>query len=140
MAQTQVPVGSVLAKKVFGAALFAATQRAPTMLKNLTGPAPKQGQAEAKLKAQTTPDMPIIRVTDLSKTSGDVVSVDLFNIINQKALVGDVNAEGRGEKLTYNSFDTRIDLFTKVVDAGGKMAHQRTVWALRALAMANPTG
>lgn len=140
MAQTQVPVGSVLAKKVFGAALFAATQRAPTMLKNLTGPAPKQGQAEAKLKAQTTPDMPIIRVTDLSKTSGDVVSVDLFNIINQKALVGDVNAEGRGEKLTYNSFDTRIDLFTKVVDAGGKMAQQRTVWALRALAMANLAG
>ncbi len=140
MAQTQIPVGSALAKKVFGAALFASTQRSPTLLKNLTGNAPKQGEAEAKLKGQTTPDMPVIRVTDLSKSQGDAVSVDLFNIINQKPLVGDVNAEGRGEKLTYSSFDTKINLFTKVVDAGGKMAQQRTVWNLRGVAMAVLSG
>lgn len=140
MAQTNIPVGSALAKKVFGAALFATTQRSPTMLKNLTGPAPKQGEAESKLKGQTSPDMPIVRVTDLAKTQGDAVSVDLFNIINQKPLVGDVNAEGRGEKLTYNSFDSRIDLFTKVVDAGGKMAQQRTVWNLRSIGLAALAG
>ncbi len=140
MAQTQIPVGSALAKKVFGAALFATTQRSPTLLKNLTGPAPKQGDAETKLKGQTTPDMPVIRVTDLSKSQGDAVSVDLFNIISQKPLVGDVNAEGRGEKLTFNSFDTKIDLFTKPVDAGGKMAQQRTVWNLRGIAMATLAG
>jgi N4-gp56 family major capsid protein len=140
VAQTQVPVGSTLAKKVFGAALFANTQRAPTLMKNLTGPAPKQPQAEAKMKGQTTPDMPVVMVTDLSKSAGDAVSVDLFNIFNQKPLVGDVNAEGRGEKLSFASFDTRIDMFTKAGDAGGKMAQQRTVWNLRGLVLANLAG
>lgn len=140
MAQTQIPVGSPLAAKVFGGALFANTQRAPTMLKNLTGPAPKQSDAEAKLKGQTTPDMPVVRVTDLSKTAGDTVSVDLFNIFFEKPLVGDVNAEGRGEKLSFRSFDIRIDLFTKAGDAGGKMAQQRTKWQLRSLVMANLAG
>lgn len=140
MAQTSIPVGSALAKKVFGAALFATTQRSPTMLKNLTGEAPKQGDAESKLKGQTSPGMPIVRVTDLAKTQGDTVSVDLFNIISQKPLVGDVNAEGKGEKLTFNSFDTKIDLFTKVIDAGGKMAQQRTVWNLRSIGLAALAG
>jgi N4-gp56 family major capsid protein len=140
VAQTSIPVGSALAKKVFGAALFATTQRSPTLMKNLTGPAPQQAQAESKLKGQTSPDMPVVRVTDLSKTSGDTVSVDLFNIINAKPLVGDVNAEGRGEKLTYNSFDTRIDLFTKPIDVGGKMAQQRTGWQLRGIGLAALAG
>lgn len=140
MAQTTIPVGSPLAKKHFGAALFAVTQREPTIMKNMTGPAPKQSEAESRLKGQTSPDMPIVRVTDLSKTQGDAVSVDLFNVIGGKPLVGDVNAEGKGEKLSYNSMDIRIDLFTKGVDAGGKMAQQRTVWNMRGVALANLAG
>lgn len=140
MAQSNIPVGSALARKHFGAALFAVTQREPTILKNLTGPAPKQADAEAKLKGQSAPDMPVVRVTDLSKTQGDTVSVDLFNIISGKPLVGDVNAEGKGEKLSFSSMDVSLNLFTKGVDAGGKMAQQRTVWNLRGIALANLAG
>jgi N4-gp56 family major capsid protein len=55
-------------------------------------------------------------------------------------LVGDVNAEGKGEKLTWSSVNARIDLVTKVVDAGGKMAQQRTVRNLRGFAMSAITG
>lgn len=140
MAQTSIPVGSSLAKKHFGVALFAVTQRANTLLKNMTGDAPKQAAAEAKLKGQSSPDMPVVRVTDLSKTQGDQVTMDLFNVIGGKPLVGDVNAEGKGEKLTWSSQDARIDLLTKPVDAGGKMAQQRTVHQLRGIAMANLVG
>lgn len=140
MAQSSIPVGSALAKKVFGVALYAVTQRANTLLKNMTGEAPAQAQAEAKLKGQSSPDMPVVRVTDLSKTQGDVISADLFNIIGGKPLIGDVNAEGKGEKLTWSSQDSRIDLLTKVVDGGGKMTQQRTVHQLRGIAMANLTG
>ena len=136
MAQTTVPAGSALARKLYSVALFAQTQKAPGFSKNLTGPAPKAGDAEAKMKAQTSPDMPIIRVTDLSKTAGDKISVDAFNIFGGKPLMGDTNAEGRGERLTSASMDISIDLTTKVVDAGGKMAQQRTVHDLRSLAMA----
>jgi len=95
--QTQVPAGSALARKVFGAALFAKTVAFAGMVKNLTGDAPKQSDAEAKLKGQTVPDMPIVRVTDLQKSAGDSVSVDAFDTISGKPIMGDKNAEGRGE-------------------------------------------
>ena len=120
--QTQIPAGHPLAKKIFGAALFASTQRQPSMLNRLTGPAPQQGQAEAKLKGQTSPDMPLVRVTDLSKSAGDAVSIDLFDVLTGRPIMGDRNAEGKGEQLTSASMDIKIDNVTKVVDIGGKMA------------------
>lgn len=137
MPQTQIPAGSPLARKVYGSALFAQAVRAPSFARNMTGTAPKQSDAEAKLKGQTSPDMPIVRVTDLSKSAGDTISVDMFNTIGGKPIVGDQNAEGRGSALTSSSMDISIDVLTKVVDAGGKMAQQRTVHQLRGLAMAN---
>lgn len=138
--QTQIPAGSPLARKIYGAALFAASQRQPSLLNRMTGPAPQQGQAEAKLKGQTTPDMPLVRVTDLSKSAGDAVSVDMFNVIGGRPIMGDKNAEGKGERLTSSSMDIKIDLATKVVDVGGKMAQQRTIHGLRGLGMANLVG
>ncbi len=140
MSQTTVPVGSPLARKIFGAALFANTQRQPSLMNNLTGAAPKQSAAEAKLKGQTSPDMPLVRVTDLTKSQGDQVSVDLINQTGGKPIMGDKQAEGKGERLDMSSMDIRIDLATKVVDAGGKMTQQRTVHNLRGLAMANLQG
>lgn len=138
--QTSVPVGSNIARKLFGVALFAITQRQNGFMKNMTGAAPKQADSEKKLKGQSSPDMPVVRVTDLSKTQGDQVTMELFNVIGGKVLVGDVNAEGKGEKLSWSSLTSRIDLLTKVVDAGGKMSQQRTVHQLRGLAMANLVG
>ena len=140
MAQTNIPAGSPLARKVFGAALFARVIQAPSWLNGITGKAPKQAQAEAKLKGQTSADMPVVRVTDLSKTAGDTVSVDCFDTISGKPLMGDTDAEGRGEKLTSSSMDISIDLTTKVVDAGGKMGQQRTLHNLRGIAMAQLAG
>jgi N4-gp56 family major capsid protein len=137
---TQVSTGSALAIKSFSVALFAVTQRNPSLLKNLTGAAPQQSAAEAKLKGQTQPDMPIVRVTDLSKTSGDTVSVDLINIIGGKPIMGDRMAEGKGESLSFSSMDIKIDLTTKGTDAGGKMTQQRTKHNLRSLSMSNLAG
>lgn len=133
---TDVPAGSALARKLFSVALFAQTQKTPGFTRHLTGPAPKKGDAEAKLKAQSAPDMPIVRVTDLSKTAGDKVSVDMFGVVGGKPIMGDDDAEGTGAALTNASMDIAIDLTTKVVDAGGKMAQKRTVHDLRNIAMA----
>lgn len=138
--QTSVPQGSTLAVKEFSVALFAQTMRNPSIMSNLTGPAPQIADAQRKLKNQTSPSMPVIRVTDLSKTAGDTISVDCVDIIGGKPIIGDRNAEGRGEKLTTSSMDIRIDLSTKVVDSGGKMSQQRTKHSLRQLAMANLGG
>jgi len=138
--QTQIAAGSPLARKVFGAALFAKTVAFAGMVKNLTGNAPKQSDAEAKLKGQTVPDMPIVRVTDLTKSAGDSVSVDAFDTISGKPIMGDRNAEGRGEALSSSSMDIRIDNTTKSVDAGGKMSQQRTLHSLRGIAMSQLVG
>lgn len=140
MSTTHIPAGDPLARKVFGAALFAATQRQNTLTNNLTGTAPKQGDAESKLSGQTTPDMPFVRVTDLSKTQGDKVTVDLIDIVGGKPIMGDRNAQGKGEKLSFSTQEIGIDLTTKVVDAGGKMTQQRTVHNLRGIAMAQLKG
>ena len=139
MSQTSVPAGSALARKLYSVALFAQTQRLPGFGRMLTGPVADASSALAKIKGQSTPDMPIVRVTDLSKTSGDTVSVDMFGVIGGKPIAGDQIAEGRGEKLTSSSMDISLNLMTKAVDAGGKMAQQRTVQDLRGIAMAQLT-
>ena len=139
MSQTQVLKGDALARKLYSVALFAQTQRMPGFGRQLTGPSADAGQAISKIKGQSVPDMPIVRVTDLSKTAGDTVSVDLFGVIGGAPITGDQIAEGRGEKLTSSSMDISINLMTKAVDAGGKMSAQRTVQDLRTIAMAQLT-
>lgn len=140
MAQTSIPAGSALSRKVFGAALFSKVVEVNGFVKTLTGPAPKQAEAEANLKGQTSAGMPIIRVTDLQKSAGDTVSVDCFDSISGKPLMGDVNGEGKGEALSNSSMDIAIDNTTKVVDAGGKMSQKRTIHELRGIAMSQLIG
>jgi len=140
MAQTNVPSGSALARKEFSAAIFAKTISAPSFDNNITGTSPKQSDAEAKLKGQTSKDMPIVRVKDLFKGAGDTVSVDAFDIVTGKPIMGDRNAEGRGVKLSSSSMDIKLDNSTFVVDSGGKMSQQRTPIQLRGIAMASMQG
>jgi len=140
MAQTAVRNGDSVAIKQYSVALFVQTQKTPSAMKNLTGPAPSQSDTEKKLKLQTSPDMPIVRVQDLARTAGDTVSVDCVNITSGKPIMGDRDAEGKGEKLSFSSMDVKIDLATKPIDAGGKMSQQRTRHQLRGLALANAAG
>lgn len=140
MATFNIATADSVTVKKFSVALFATCVRTPNEMKNLTGDAPQQKQAEAKMKGQTSAGMPIVRITDLNSSAGDKVSVDLFNIIGGKPIMGDRNASGRGEKLTFNSMEVSIDQYTKVVDTGGKMTKQRTVHNIRGLAMAALAG
>jgi N4-gp56 family major capsid protein len=136
---TQIAYGSPLAKKVFSVALFAAVQAEPGFAKLLQGPAPTQGAFEAKLKGQSSPDYPVVKVTDLSKGAGDSVSVDLFNILVGKPVMGDLRLAGKMMGLTNSSMDIRIDQSRGGADAGGKMTQKRTQWNLRGVAQAGLT-
>ncbi|MEE8429048.1 MAG: N4-gp56 family major capsid protein [Gammaproteobacteria bacterium] len=140
MAQTQIPVGHALARKLFSVATFAMTQRQPGFRKNLTGAAPKQKAAERKMKGQTPQGYPFVRVTDLSRGAGDTISVDLFNIIQGKPVMGDKKMAGRMMALASSSMDIKIDQTRGGVDPGGRMAQQRTVHNLRGIALANLSG
>lgn len=137
---TNVPVGSPLAKKLYSVAAFAETQRRPSMRKNLTGPAPKQGDAEAKLKGQTSPDYPIVQIKDLSVGAGDNASVDLFNIVTGLPVMGDEKIAGRLMDLSFSSMDIKIDQYRAGVDTGGRMAQKRTVHDLRSIGKSNLAG
>lgn len=141
MSGTNVASGSNLALTQYSVALTAQLIRAPGNLNSITGPAPKQGDAEATLKLQTDPGMPLVRVSDLSTSpNGDKVTVDAFNVTGGKPIMGDRNAEGKGKKLSSSSFEVKIDLATHNVDAGGKMSRQRTRHDLRRIAKAEVAG
>jgi N4-gp56 family major capsid protein len=136
---TQIPIGSALAKKLFSVALFSSMQHEPGFTKLLTGAAPTQGAFEAKMKGQTSPDYPIVKVTDLSKGQGDVVSIDLFNILIGKPVMGDQRLAGKMMSLTNSSMDVRVDQTRGGADGGGRMTQQRTVYNLRGVAQATLT-
>ena len=138
---TSVASGSNLALTQYSTAVTAQIVRAPGNLNSMTGPAPKQADAEAIMKQQTSPDMPYVRITDLSTDpKGDKVTVDAFNVVGGKPIMGDRNAEGMGKPLSSSSFDMKIDLATFNVDAGGKMSRQRTKHELRRIARAAVAG
>lgn len=140
MAAVNIPIGSPLAAKVFGAAVFAGVQTAPGFMNLLAGAAPQLGDAAKKLKGQTSADYPIVKVTDLSSSAGDRVSVDLFNIFQGKPIMGDRRIEGRGMNTTSSSMDVYINRSRGMSDTGGKMMQKRTKHNLRTVIMAGLTG
>lgn len=140
MAQTVISTSHALTRKVYSVAAFAAAQRAPSFTKNLIGEAPQQSDAERKLKGQTSSDFPIVRVTDLSRSAGDKISVDMYHTIGGKPVMGDKKLSGNMSDLSFASMDIAISQVRKGVDPGGRMTQQRTVHNLRTIALANLTG
>lgn len=136
MSQTSVPRGSALANKQFSKALSAMAVRQPTPLQALTGPMPTHDDAMRKLKQQTTSDMPVVRVDELSKGPGDIVQVDCAHVVKLRPVMGDANAEGKGASLKYSTKDVTLDMATLPVSAGGKMTQQRTPHSMRLNALA----
>lgn len=131
MSQTTVPRGSALANKQYSKALTAMAARRPTPMSALTGPISTEDQALRKMKLQSTNDMPVVRVDDLSKAAGDVVQVDCAHVVKLRPIMGDRNAEGMGAALKYSTKDIVLDMATLPVSAGGKMTQQRTAHSMR---------
>ena len=137
---TQVAPGSALAVKLYSVALYAETQRAKTFRNYMTGPAPKQPKAEAKLRGQTSSEYPFIRITDLQKGGGEKVSVDLFHVIKGRPTMGDKKLTGRLMGLTSSTDEILVNQCRGGVDPGGRMSQHRTVHNLRTVAKANLVG
>lgn len=131
MAVTNVSASNPLANKQFSRALSAMAVRQPTPLRSLTGPMPSEDDAMRKLRQQTTTEMPVVRVDELSKGPGTVVQVDCAHVVKLRAVMGDKNAEGLGAALKYSTVDVNIDMATLPVSAGGKMTQQRTPHSMR---------
>jgi len=133
---TNIPVGSALARKIYSVGLFTRVQHAPGFMNLLSGEMPKEGSFAAKTKGQTSPDYPIVKAGDLAKGAGDTVSIDLFNILQGKPVMGDTRIAGRMMQLTFSSMDVKIDQVRGGADSGGRMTQKRTVHNLRNISMA----
>lgn len=136
MGTTHIGATNPLANKQYSKALSAMAVRQPTPLNSLTGPMPTHDDAMRKLRQQTTTEMPVVRVDELSKGPGTLVQVDCAHVVKLRAIMGDRNAEGQGAKLDYSSVEVRIDMATLPVSAGGKMTQQRTPHSMRKNALA----
>ncbi|SHL42678.1 major capsid protein, N4-gp56 family [Nitrosospira sp. Nsp11] len=139
MAETNVASGSSIAIKHYSAALFANTLKGASAIENLVGPV-EPNSAMEKVAGQTEPGMPIVRIDNLMKSAGDIVSLDLVDTISGEPLMGDVNREGKGDALSFSSMEIKINLSSKVIDAGGSMSQQRTKHQLREIALAQLSG
>lgn len=139
MSVLNIPIGSPLAAKVYGAAVFAAVQVEPGFMNLLSGGAPDLSGAMSKIKGQTSPDYPIVKITDLSKSAGDNVTVDLFNIFTGKPIMGDKRLAGRGMNTSSSTMEVRIDQSRGMAENGGKMTQKRTKHNLRQVVQAGMT-
>jgi N4-gp56 family major capsid protein len=115
------------AAKAFGAALFTHTRRQNSFVNMMTGEAPQAAKKDTnKGKNQTESGAPIVRIRDLESVAGDTVEMDLFHNLTEMPIMGDEQAEDRGEDLSKTTFELRIDQGRKAVSAGGKMSQKRT--------------
>lgn len=139
--QTNVASGSSQAALIYGAALFAQTQKKAGTFRNMVGGKPTMAEVDGKLsKLQTDPGMPIVEIMDLTKTAGDQARMDCIDIATAKPIMGDRNAEGRGTPMSFSNMDVKIDQWTFPVNAGGRMSQQRTTHDLRRIARSQAVG
>jgi N4-gp56 family major capsid protein len=119
------------ARKIQQAALFTASQRNRSFVNMFTEEAPKSAKGDMKGERQTSPNAPIVRITDLNKTAGDTVDMQIVHKLSKMPTMGDRKIAGRGESLDFTDFELSINQGRHQVDAGGKMSQQRTVHDLR---------
>lgn len=117
-------------EKLFSAVLFTETCRLHSMKNLLTGAAPTAAKSNMN---QTEKGAPIVRITDLSKKAGDLVSMDVFHELTEQPFVGDEKIEGRGESMSKTEFEAKINQIRKPVDIGGRMSQKRTSKNLQAV-------
>ncbi len=131
MAGVNISQGSALDAKFYSAAVFAGVQAKAGFMNLLSEESPTLGVAMAKMEGQTQAGYPIVKVTDLAKSAGDRLSVDLFNIFQGKPTMGNKKLEGRGMSTTSSSMDVYINRSRSMADDGGKMTQKRTKHDLR---------
>lgn len=140
MSQTTVPSGSDLAVRQYSSAIFTSILNTGGLKAALSGPAPTMAEVERSGKGESSRSMPIVNILDLANKPGDDIQVTLVNAMNEEPIMGDENAEGKGEKLDFAVDRFKVDLTTKVVDPGGVMAQKRSQFDLLKLAKAQLPG
>lgn len=125
-------VTSAQANKLLQVALFTEALRSNSMINLLTEDAPKGVRVNGG--KQTSYGAPVVRVTDLTKSAGDEVSMQIFHQLSGRPTMGDRKIAGRLENLSQADFGLKINQTRHGVDAGGKMSQKRTKHELKVVA------
>ena len=83
-----------------------------------------------KVRMQSDPNSPVLRVTDLQKSTGDTVKVDVDHRLTGIPVVGNEDAEGKEDELTHSQYSVSLDVTRYPVKVGSKMDQQRTPYDL----------
>ncbi|MCH7373792.1 DUF4043 family protein [Aeromonas sp. MR19] len=117
-------VTSAQANKILQVALFTSANRSHSLVNMLTEEAPKGAKVNGG--KQTSAGAPVVRITDLSKSAGNEVDMQLFHQLSGRPTMGDKKIAGRLESLAFADFGLTINQTRHGVDAGGKMSQKRT--------------
>lgn len=139
MAETVVRSGdNFLDIRTQSVVLQAESLRQSVWIKMMAGKQPKQRAALAKReRLQSSPDMPVVMITDLETGPGDTVTCDMFKTVSGIPFMGDEKMQGQGAPLRFSSMEVKINQSRFPIDAGGKMTNKRTRHNLRKIARSN---
>ena len=114
--------------------LFATHMQRSGIMNLLAGKMPAgEAGAEATLRKQTDSHMPIVRVQDLGKKTGDELTINLLNPVGAYPIMGSNYAEGRGTGLSLSEARLRVNQARFPVDLGNVMSQIRSPFDLRKL-------
>lgn len=114
--------------------LFATHMQRSGIMNLLAGKMPAgEAGAEATLRKQTDSHMPIVRVQDLGKKTGDELTFNLLNPVGAYPIMGSNYAEGRGTGLSLSEARLRVNQARFPVDLGNVMSQIRSPFDLRKL-------
>ena len=119
MAQTNIPVGSQLAVKIWSPRLATDVPTKSYWNRRFIG---------------DSENSVIHQDSSLANAAGDKVQFDLSAKITGSPVTGDNVAEGQGKQLRFFSDEVLIDQARMPVDTGGKMTKKRTIHNLRTTA------
>ena len=83
-----------------------------------------------KVKEQSDPESPCVRVTDLSTMHGDEVQVDIDHRLNGFPIMGNQDARGKEDELTESQYTVGLDVARYPLKVGSKLDQQRRPWDL----------
>ena len=114
--------------------LFATHMQRSGIMNLLAGKMPAgEAGAEATWRKQTDSHMPIVRVQDLGKKTGDELTFNLLNPVGAYPIMGSNYAEGRGTGLSLSEARLRVNQARFPVDLGNVMSQIRSPFDLRKL-------
>ena len=90
----------------------------------------KKTLTSKKVKMQSDPESPIVRITDLQRGVGDHVTLDIKHRLVGLPRMGNVDARGYEDDLHTSRYDIAIDVARYPVRVGSKLDQQRRPWEL----------